>query len=189
MARATRSACRCSPSILPSVSLSAGFRSWSSVLQISTVGVQLELQLEFQLEFHKAHKNCSLVVSSRKKKENTYLLFFLFWKTPTVGLILIPSELFPSKVRTPTGNSNWTPTGLQLSSELDQFVIDLDAPGARSGSLSSRRISDGRQESSGGTNPYASAALRRRDCLIRRSGSKCLRLLSIWMLQEPDLAL
>ena len=96
-----------------------------------------------------------------KKKKILLLFFFLFWKTPTVGLILIPSGLFPSKVRTPTGNSNWTPTGLQLSSELDQFVIDLDAPGARSGSLSSRRISDGRQESSGGTNPYASAALRR----------------------------
>ena len=140
-------------------------------LQVFAVGVPFcrfpQLEFSWSYSWSSSWSSTKLIKTAvwwfprAKKKKILLLLFFLIWKTPTVGLILIPSGLFPSKVRTPTGNSNWTPTGLQLNSELDQFVIDLDAPGARSGSLSSRRISDGRQESSGGTNPYASAALRR----------------------------
>jgi hypothetical protein len=171
------------------VRLSAGFRNWNSVLQISTLGVQLELQLEF----HKAHKNCSLVFSSRNNKNKYFFYCFLFVKTSIVGVILIPTWLFPSKVRTPTGNSNWAPIDfrsvlvcyrfgcsrspiwlselhadfrwspgvvwrhecvriccpqkvrlLDLTkwSEMYAFAIDFDPPGARSGSLRSRRISD-----------------------------------------------
>ena len=118
MARATRSACRCYPSILPSVRLSAGFRSWSSVLQISTVGVQLELQLEFQLEFHKAHKNCSLVVSSRKKKENTSFIVFLDLENSNCRPNFASQWAFSIKSQNSNWelqlDSNWTPTELRI---------------------------------------------------------------------------
>ena len=127
-------------------------------LQVFAVGVPFcrfpQLEFSWSYSWSSSWSSTKLIKTAvwwfprAKKKKILLLLFFLIWTTPTVGLILIPSGLFPSKVRTPTGNSNWTPTGLQLSSELVQFVIDLDAPGARSCSLSSRRISDGRQEPS-----------------------------------------
>ena len=175
----------------------AGFRSWSSVLQISTVGVQLELQLEFQLEFHKAHKNCSLVVSSRKKKENTYFIVFFDLENSNCRLNFDSQWAFSIKSQNSNWelqlDSNWTPTELRIGSvcyrfgcprspiwlselqadfrwspgvvwrhesvciccpqkvrlldptkwfEMFAFAINLDAPGARSGSLRSRRISD-----------------------------------------------
>ena len=176
--------------------LSAGFRSWSSVLQISTVGVQLELQLEFQLEFHKAHKKCSLVVSSRKKKENTSFIVFLDLKNSNCRLNFDSQWGFSTKSQNSNWelqlDSNWTPTELRIGSvcyrfgcprgpillselqadfrwsprvvwrhesvctccpqkarlldptkwsEMLAIAIDLDAPGTRSGSLRSRRIS------------------------------------------------